>query len=188
MVVACVAFLIFYFRPPSAPAGREATFDELVRREERLYRKNEDRPFTGLLVERYPNGSVKSRSVIVDGLLNGTSEGWYTNGQVEVREYFKAGISDGLRSKWHPNGSRLSETTIRDGQHDGTFRRWHENGQLAEEVEMKRGQPDGIMVAYYPSGFLKARTRMQNGQPVEQKFWSESESQPAPAAERNSSP
>jgi hypothetical protein len=188
LVLGLIAFQTTRSRPHPATPVNEATAMQLIRHGTRFYRTNENQPFDGSLVERYPGGALKSRSRLIDGLLNGISEGWYTNGQVEVVENFKAGVSEGKRSKWYPNGTLLSETTIHAGEHDGTFRRWHENGQLAEQVEMKHGQPDGLSLAYYPSGNLKARTRMENGKLVEQKFWNDGAASPDSAKAETHSP
>lgn len=183
-----IGFQVLRRLSPKPLPAPEATAEQLVKREGRMYRTNQSEPFTGALVERFPNGAMKSRSLLVAGLLEGVSEGWYTNGQMQVREYFKAGVSHGLRAKWYPHGALLSESSIQEGEHHGTFRRWHENGRLAEAVEMKHGQPDGISLSYYPSGCLKARTQMQNGKVVEQKFWNDGEMPPAVAAKANSPP
>ena len=183
-----IGFQVFRLRSPKPSPVPEASAGQLVLRQGRMYRRNQSEPFTGALVERYPNGTLKSRSRLVAGFMDGISEGWYTNGQMEVREHFQAGVSHGLRTKWYEQGKLLSETTIREGEHDGTFRRWHENGQLAEAVEMKQGHPEGVSSAYYPSGHLKARAQIQNGQLVEQKFWKDGELPPASAAKGTNRP
>lgn len=176
VLVAGFLGVLGYRQLASKPAPpQEVTRDVLVLREGRLYRTNDAGPFTGALIERFPSGVLKSRSLLVRGVLEGLSEGWYTNGQVQVREHFKAGISNGSRTKWYEKGAIESETMILEGKHHGTFRRWHENGQLAETVEMNRGEPDGVSLAYYPDGFVKARARLNNGKVLEQAFWKDGE-------------
>ena len=187
-VAGLIGFQVLRLRSPKPAPVLEATTEQLILRQGRMYRTNQAEPFTGALVERYPGGVLKSRSRLVAGLLEGISEGWHTNGQIAVREHFKAGVAHGLRTKWYEQGKLLSETTIREGEHDGTFRRWHENGQLAEAVEMKQGHPEGVSSAYYPSGCLKARTRIQDGQLVEQKFWKDGASPPPSVAKGTNHP
>jgi antitoxin component YwqK of YwqJK toxin-antitoxin module len=142
----------------------------------RLYLIGQPKPFSGLMVDFYPDGKKRSRSGISNGLLNGISEGWHTNGQLEVREQFREGLSHGLRTKWYPTGAKLSEAMISAGKLHGTFRRWHENGKLAEQIEMRDGSAEGLSLAYYPSGYLKAQVRLVAGKPVEQKHWTDGES------------
>ena len=131
--------------------------------------------FSGLMLEHYPDGTLRSRSAITNGFLHGLSEGWHTNAQLQVSEHFKHGISHGLRTKWYPDGAKQSEASIADGQLHGLFRKWHENGTLAEQVQFVGGQPDGDSFAYFPSGCLKARVLMKAGKLIEQKFWKDGE-------------
>jgi len=179
-----VALLLLLWRQTPRPQAQlpEVSRADLVLRAGLWYQAGQTNPFTGWLVEFYQPGSLRSRSVVSNGLLNGVSEGWYTNGQIQVREHFKDGISHGWRQKWHENGSNLSEATIVEGKIVGTFRSWHDNGQLAEQIEMRQGNPDGVAFAYYPSGFLKARTRVEDGKILEQKSWHDGETR-SPATE-----
>ena len=140
--------------------------------------------FTGLLLDTYDDGAMKSRSTVSNGLLHGLSQGWHTNGQQQVEEHFVAGTSHGLRTKWHPNGQKLSEATIVSGKLQGTYRSWHENGERAEEVELHDGQPDGLSKAYFPSGLLKSQVTLRNGKVVDQKFWKDGEYREAPTSGR----
>ncbi len=145
---------------------------ELERVEGRLMvRGQTNRPYTGWMTEHDANGILKSRSHVVDGVLDGLSEGWYTNGVVQVREYFVAGVADGLVTRWHANGSKLSEGTARQGRLEGVFRRWHDNGKLAEEVNLRSGVAHGISKAWFPSGNQKAEVQLEDGKVVQKQFW-----------------
>jgi antitoxin component YwqK of YwqJK toxin-antitoxin module len=165
------AFVLFRPQPPEPTEQIEVPREELSLRDGLLYRENESRPFTGMMLERYADGTLKSRTSVAAGLLEGISEGWHPGGQLQVREHFERGISHGPRTKWYEDGTLMSETMIQEGEHHGMFRRWHENGQLAEAVAMRHGEPDGVSLAYYPSGFLKARAVLENGSLLEQSSW-----------------
>jgi antitoxin component YwqK of YwqJK toxin-antitoxin module len=187
VLLAIVAgFLVFLVNPPTTkapPAGissgpTELERTNLVLEEKRLRQPGSPIAFTGLMVEHYPDGALRSRSAVSNGLLQGLSEGWHTNGQQQVSEQFKEGFSHGLRTKWHPNGAKLSEASIVEGKLQGPFRRWHENGALAEQVEFVADQPEGLSLSFFPSGYLKARVVMKEGKPLEQKFWKDGEMKP----------
>lgn len=191
---------IFVFRTPPTPAptespaaasvaapprdrrspvlsGNEVRRDALILRDGLRCRQGEPGPFTGVMTEFYGDGTLQSRSVISNGLLEGLSEGWYTNGCKQVEEIFRSGVSHGLRIKWHENGRELSEAPIVSGKMEGVFKRWHENGVLAEEVPMRNGNPNGRVRAFYPSGCLKAEARLTDGVVFDQKNWADGESQ-----------
>jgi hypothetical protein len=165
------------------PALEEMPRERLTFRGGTWYLAENQKPFTGFLVERYESGQVKSRSSVRQGLLEGWSVGWHTNGQKQITECFHAGVSHGLRTKWHANGHKLSEALIVEGRLEDTFRRWSADGTLAEEIQMKAGQPDGVSRAYYPSGFLKAEARLQDGKLLAQRLWKEEERRTLPSME-----
>lgn len=170
VLAACGGF--WFWHPPPIP---DVPRSNLVVRQGRLHRVGQTTPFTGAMVELYPDGALKSRSMIAGGLLHGASEGWHPNGQLAVREHFRKGVSHGLREKWYADGAKMSEVTIVQGKLQGTFRRWHGNGALAEQIEMREGNADGLSLAYYPSGFLKAQAKLEKGKVVEQRFWPDGE-------------
>lgn len=173
VVIAAMAYLGVRLSR-NAPIN-EALRSELTSRDGKLYRTNELAPFTGVMLEKYPDGKLQSRSELKDGQIDGLSEGWLTNGVLQVQEHFVKGVSHGVRTKYHPNGQKLSEANIENGKITGVFRRWHDNGQLAEEVNMRDGNADGPSAAFYPSGFLKAEAELKNGNVVTQKFWKDGE-------------
>lgn len=176
---------VYYFQQRTATdLGRitavalpEVARTNLVLEAGRLHRIGNTNPFTGYMVEHYPDGVLRSRSTLTNGLLNGISMGWFTNGQMQVVEQFKDGVSHGLRTKWYAGGARQSETPIVEGKLHGTFRRWHENGTLSEQVKFLGDQPHGVSRSWFPSGHLKARVVMKDGKPGEQQFWKDGENQ-----------
>ena len=148
---------------------------ELVLTDGRLCPVGTSNAFTGVMVERYPDGGLRSRSAVANGLLNGLSEGWFTNKQLQVSEHFTNGISHGLRVKWHANGLKAAEAQIVHGKLHGRFVSWHESGTKAAEVEFHQGQPDGISSAYFPSGALKSQVTMRDGAVIDRKDWKDGE-------------
>lgn len=152
---------------------------QLESRDGKLYLTNQAAPFTGFMIENYPDGSKQSRSELKEGVMDGVSEGWLTNGVLQVQEHFVKGVSHGTRTKWHPNGAKLSEANIENGKITGIFRRWHDNGQLAEEVQMRDGVADGPSASFYPSGFQKAEAELKSGNVVTQQFWKDGEKKKA---------
>lgn len=152
-------------------AAAERTAAQLVRQADRLCEKDGGRPFTGWLVERYPDAVLKSRSWLSKGVLHGISEGWYTNGTLQVREHYADGISKGEVTRWSEYGAKESEGTALEGKLEGLFRRWYPTGQLSDEVRFRAGVPEGLSQAWHPDGSLKAEVRHQNGVIVERHFW-----------------
>jgi len=167
--------LVRWSKPQVQPKALSELKSNLSQREGRLFAPGATMPYTGWMMDQYPDATLRSRSWISNGILHGVSEGWFTNGVRQVQEHFSNGISEGVITKWYPNGSKLSEGVARAGKLEGVFRRWHENGQLAEEVTFSGGQPDGLSRAWYSSGNLKAEVTMNAGAVLSQKFFKEGE-------------
>ena len=152
--------------PPVAEPPAEVSRDQLRLVDGRWWRAGDAAPFTGVMVERYPEGALRTRSEILEGKLDGVCEGWTPEGALEVRESFRAGVSHGLRTRWYAHGVRRSEATVVDGRMDGVFVSYHPDGSLAESVPMKEGLPHGVSRAYHPDGRLKAEVELDRGQVV----------------------
>ena len=173
----CALAIVWFGRTGGQTSVKDTPRSSLILQDGKLFEKGAATPFTGTMVEHYPDGALKSRSQVAGGQLHGLSEGWHTNGLLQVTETFQAGVSHGIRSKWYENGRKLSEASIVQGRIHGTFRRWTDQGLLSEEVEMRHGQPDGLSLAFYPSGFIKAEAMMRAGEVLEQHFWKDGERQ-----------
>jgi hypothetical protein len=171
--VGLVLILTFWPAPRPTPVAMlpEIARSNLTRLNGLWHQNGHTNPFTGVLLDFYPDGSMQSRSMVSNGLLEGLSEGWYTNRQLEVREYYRTNFSNGLRVKWYPGGKKLSEATIVLGKMEGTFRRWYENGKLAEEIPMREGKIEGVGRSYYESGFLKTELTIHDGKEVKANSW-----------------
>lgn len=183
LVAAGIILGTWLLRRPPAPVPNvpppttqpEVARTNLTFADGRLRVPSDNTPFTGFILEHFPNGTLRSRSAVSNGLLQGLSEGWYTNAQLQISEHFKDGVSHGLRTKWYASGKKQSEAAIVDGKLHGTFRKWHENEALSEQAEFVQDRPEGLSMSYYPSGYLKARVLMREGKAVEQTFWKDGE-------------
>lgn len=185
-VTVVAGWALFRAVRPRPVAEPELALADLVRMEGRLvFRNDTNRVFTGWVTEHYASGTPRSRSHVVDGRLEGLSEGWHTNGVLQVREPFVNGLSEGVVTKWHADGTKQSEGTAKAGKFEGNFRRWHTNGVLAEELILVSGQPHGLARSWFPSGSLKAEVMLEQGQVVKQQFWKDGEQPALAAAEPN---
>lgn len=177
----CSALLVFvmvhYLGKDSADQPEQAPVVERMRselevRDDRLYlRGAHDQPFTGRLVEFFPEGARRIEIEIVEGRPHGRSRGWHDNGQLEVEEQFAAGVSHGLRTRWHRNGTQRSQAQVEQGVITGRFVEWHDNGVKAVEMGMKNGKPDGECRAWFQSGAPKSIALMDEGTVVEREFF-----------------
>ncbi len=176
LLAGAVAAGVFHvFRSP-VPDSQPDALTEMIRddleREGAVLRIRDDGTiFSGYLVSHYPDGTLRSRSRVVDGKLHGLSEGWYADGTPEIREAFHEGVSHGVRYRWHPNGEMASRTEIEDGRLHGEYRFWREDGTLFQLMSMRDDRVHGVSKAYFPSGYLQARAEVDRGVVIRRESW-----------------
>lgn len=132
------------------------TFDQInVRRDNQLiYKKGEDKPFTGdiKITENdgttsghvvngkrngkwttvMPKKNVKVIAEFKDNMLNGTFEiREYKTNKVAVRNTFKNNKLNGVCREYYENGNVRKEGTFSNGQPTGSMKEFHKNGKLA---------------------------------------------------------
>lgn len=87
------------------------------------------KPFTGVAIERYPNGSKGSEISYRDGIEDGLSSSWYPNGMKESETMYTAGRVNGVHREWYENGQLKLEKTIETG-YELKMMQWDETGKL----------------------------------------------------------
>jgi antitoxin component YwqK of YwqJK toxin-antitoxin module len=145
----------------------EVPRSDLVLSDGRRVRAGTTTAFTGVIVEHYTSGAVKSRTVVSSGVLHGISEGYHTNGVMQMREHFRNRLSDGPREKWYLSDKKMAEAMIQGGKLNGLFGRWDEARVLVEEIQLRDDKPDGVALAFHPDGSIKARVKMQGSTVIE---------------------
>ncbi len=148
--------------------------DQILNVDNLIKLKDSGNLYTGYIVDHYRSSktnSLKSRSLVKLGKLNGLSEGWYLGGQLQVSETFVEGNSHGVRVKWYANGQKKAEDSINHGELHGLCRKWHDNGFLSEEMTMVNGKAHGKAMSWHEDGSLKAQVILDMGDVVNQKFW-----------------
>jgi hypothetical protein len=149
----------------------EAMLADLVRVDGVLMRRDATNiVFEGVVLDRFGEGGLKSRSEVRAGRIHGLSVGWHTNGVVQVEEWFTNGVAHGSVTRWHPNGSVLSQGNAVAGKLHGSFRRLHPDGLVAEEYQMSNGVPVGVARSWHPDGSLKAEVTFEEGKPAQSLF------------------
>lgn len=183
LFIATVCVVAVLMVPRSTPEVRlvSVMLSETSKTNGLFFVTGESIPFTGEVLERYDDGSIRARALVQDGLLNGVSEGWFADGQLQVREHFKLGIAEGKRRKWHPNGALKSEVEIIEGELEGLFHEWHENGTLAREIYLVGGQAHGTSRSWFPSGYLQARVQLSSGVVENQVFFKDGQTRENPS-------
>lgn len=90
------------------PAPAPVVLEEVPRKalgwEDDHYTKD-GQPFTGILVENYPDGKPKQHWPMKNGFSHGLVEEWYPNGQQSVATHWEDGQRHGENLYWNPDGT-----------------------------------------------------------------------------------
>jgi len=148
------------------------------------YLPNQNMPFTGKAVAKWPNGQKKTEINYKDGKRDGLKAHWYESGQKLSEISYKAGKHDGPLTVWYENGKLRRKGNNMDGKMVGIWTHWYENNQQRDEMFYISGlmesaivwRPDGekcsftdvkagngIMVKYTDSGTEWLRLTFKNG-------------------------
>ena len=168
---------------------------ELEPREDIVYLKGSDTPYTGkvyglhengqkqfegnfktgkkvgLVVGWHENGQKSQEGNFKDGKQDGLTTSWHKNGQKKFEGNFKAGKRDGLYVEWYPNGKKNQEVNYKDGKYDGLYTSRHENGQKQFEGNFKTGKKVGLVVGWHENGQKSYEANFKDGKRISEKFW-----------------
>ena len=119
--------------------------------------------FTGVMTEKYPDGAVRGTSDFKEGLPDGMLKTFYPNGALETQTIYKAGKENGVSKAYYENGALKVEVVFEDGKQKGMIKAYWENGRLMAEGEQNNRVPTGPQKAYFKNGQLMAETNFKDG-------------------------
>ena len=83
----------------------------------------EEEPFTGISMNRLPDGLLWGIVHFRNGLEHGLSVGWYRDGRVRIYNEMEEGVCHGWHRKWSEDGTLTEEYCCVHGQPQHTNRR-----------------------------------------------------------------
>ena len=104
-----------------------------MRKNGRLYRRGiEDEPFSGTVVESFPDGSLSLSTTFYQGKPHGFQKRTFPGGAMASEIFFDKGMLSGTKSKWWKTGGIREEEYWSNGKFRGR-RLWDEAGRLIRE-------------------------------------------------------
>lgn len=103
------------------------------------YYKNE-KPFTGIIKELYPDGKPKTVQRVKDGKQEGFTETFYNDGSAESKRWYMKGEKDSLHTGWWENGNKKYEYHFSNGNYNGLFTEWYQSGKMIQQVLYENGK------------------------------------------------
>ncbi len=142
------SFLFF----SGSKAPKEITVDKIQVRNGLYYAINEEKPFTGNIVDFFNNGQKRIQIEIKNGIPEGKAICWFENG-FKDREFFVKGFYMEI------DGSKFDYDHLQNLVLNGLFKYSEENGEkVFEEYYYNDNRIDGHWINYYSNG-----NKMQEG-------------------------
>ena len=77
--------------------------------------KYQNVPFTGIMVEYFPNGNIASEEEFLNGHRGGVQRRYYANNQMQEEFYIQFNRLEGIFRRWDVNGNLKRETVWQNG-------------------------------------------------------------------------
>jgi len=104
----CLVLVVFILGFSCSESGREINSEQLQKRGDDLYYAvNEEKPYSGKVVELYGSGQKRSEISYKNGAIDGQWISWYVNGQKESQGRYKDGKRVGRWDFWTTGGEKL---------------------------------------------------------------------------------
>jgi len=121
------------------------------------------RPFTGLRMTQFGDGSVQHKTPFRRGLKHGLDSAWYPNGQVKYARMYAMGKKAGVHSMWYDNGVLKSLGTYQNDFYQGNLKEWYPDGNLYRDFNYVDGQEAGLQQMWKSDGRIKANYVVRQG-------------------------
>jgi antitoxin component YwqK of YwqJK toxin-antitoxin module len=119
---------------------------------------------TGIWVEYYCNGIVKSKITFTGGRPDGYAWMYHENGKICEEGNWKNNRWVGGYKLYYDNGQVQHEFVFSaTGKREGAQKYFYENGQLAIEGTFSNGREQGLIKEYFENGDVKAEKNYADG-------------------------
>jgi antitoxin component YwqK of YwqJK toxin-antitoxin module len=133
--------------------GKERIVSSLVFREKVGFALNEDKPFTGRLIDYYSNGNKKADITYKNGKVHGLYNLWFENGNRKYEVGYVDGVEHGKHIVYYENGNIEEMSNMNYGKPDGLLTYFKESGNKFIEINYKNGKKDGRQLIFLDNGY-----------------------------------
>lgn len=123
------------------------------------------KPYTGMLVSQFSDGSLQSEVFYENGLKNGKENQWFLDSKLAVERTYNNGVKVGIHKAWWENGIPKFEYHFNDfGEFHGNVKEWYVTGVLYRDFNYENGQESGRQRLWKPDGNIKSNYEVLSGE------------------------
>lgn len=135
----------------------------LERKEQVMYLKGSDSPYTGEYNMNHENGKPFIRGKYINGLKEGKWMVYDSVALLRSEESFVNNLWDGIRKTYHASGKISTIENFKAGLRSGMQEGYYENGQAIFKVNHENGKKEGKWIYYYTNGKPWEKGQYKNG-------------------------
>lgn len=122
--------VVFILGLSCSDSGREINVKQLQQRGDGLYYAvNEEKPYSGKVVELYESGQKRVERTYKNGKLHGLTTTWDYDGQKQSEVGYQNSIQSGPYRTWYDNGQQQIEGIYEEGKRKGGWKYWTKDGE-----------------------------------------------------------
>lgn len=124
-----------------------------------------NKPFTGKVIENDKNGLLFSETFYSNGKTNGEQKIYFDSGKVRLIINYKDGEQHGDEIEyWEADSAKIKmKRSYKNGQFHGDEIEYFENGKIFSKKTYKDGKLHGESVLYYDNGEIWTKDNYVNG-------------------------
>lgn len=131
------------------------TKSETEIREYLVYHKGTEDLFTGILMDRFPNGQLKFKRSVVDGKSEGIWIGYHENGMVKYIGEWEDGKGHGFSMHFLANGQIRERSRVVWDKWEGISETWYISGLKKSEGHYQQNEKIGTWTYWNEDGSVK---------------------------------
>jgi len=149
----------------AAQAQQPMDLDRLEERRGVYLQRPAFEPYTGPVLAKWEDGSVRVRGTLVNGRWDGVRESYYQLGTLKARETYTNGVLNGPFEAYFKMGSPSDKGTYLNGRLDGPYESYWLR-QPAERGAFADGRMCGHWIRYYPQSSYGLRVESTEDYPA----------------------
>lgn len=124
-----------------------------------------DLPYSGFIVSYYPDGSLKEKFGLLNGVKQNEFMRWHPDGHLKNLTHYHQGKLHGEKKIWSADSVHvlIAHFNFQQGHAHGEQKKWYPSGELFKKLNMNNGKEEGIQQAYRKNGVIYANYEAREG-------------------------
>ncbi|MFO7657878.1 MAG: toxin-antitoxin system YwqK family antitoxin [Bacteroidales bacterium] len=125
--------------------------------EDGIYYDNLGKPYTGIFIEKYDDGTIKGKTTLISGRKHGLASIYFKDGSLSELRMYRNNQMHGTWVTWNEKGKKTAEANYAADKKNGKWYIWDENGVKRYEMIYFDGEKAGTWYMWDEKGELTGK-------------------------------